>query len=74
MQYSGEKQSQIQFTSNTTSDIYVSKGSTSDPNNFVYDASFMGVKSLTIDADALGLNDSGYAWAVYVAAVDEAAN
>ena len=57
MQYSGTKASQLTLTSNVASDIYISRGSTSDPNNFVFDANFLAVTSIVIDASALGLND-----------------
>ena len=61
---------------NTTSDIYILRGATGDPNNFVYDMSFLSVNGTTIlDADELGLtSDEGYSFAVYVSAVNETAN
>jgi len=61
---------------NITSDFYISKYNSSDPNNFVYDMHFKNVKgNVTIDADALGLtSSSGYSIAVYCNAVNETAN
>ena len=74
MQYSGTKASQLTFKSTVSSDIYVSRGSSSDPNNFVYDGSFSDVTKTSFDATALGLNDQGFSVAVYVAAIDEPSN
>ena len=76
MQYSGSSSSKLYLTPNITSDIYISKGSKSDPNNFVYDMSFKNVMAnTTFNADNLGLTSSdGYSVAVYVSAVNETAN
>ena len=76
MQYSGSSSSKLYLTPNITSDVYISKGSKSDPNNFVYDMSFKNVMSnTTINSDNLGLtNSDGYSVAVYVSAVNETAN
>lgn len=76
MQYSGSESSMLYLAPNITSDIYILKNSAGDPNNFVYDMSFMGVTgNTTFNADNLGLTSSnGYSVAVYVSAVDEPAN
>ena len=76
MQYSGSKSSQLTLAPNITSEVYVLKGSSGDPNNFVYDMSFKSVSgNLTIDTDKLGLTgDDGFSVAVYVPAVDEPFN
>ena len=75
-QYSGSKNSKLTITPSLATDIYISKDSSSDPNNFEHDISFLGVTGkTTILTDDLGLtNDNGYAVAIYVAAVDEGAN
>lgn len=61
---------------NIGSDVYVSKGYKSDPNNFNYDMSFRNVTSINLSsADIKLLNDTdGYSVAVYVAAIDETNN
>ena len=66
----------IATSSTSTVDIYVSKGKTSDPNNFVYDMSFKNVNgNTTFDTDHLGLtSDKGFSVAVYMPAVNETAN
>jgi len=76
MQYSGSKSSKLSLAANVTSDIYVSKGATSDPNNFVYDMKFTGMSgNVTLNADDLGLTSStGYSVAVYCNAINETAN
>ena len=76
MQYSGSKSSTLYLTPNITSDIYILKDSKGDPNNFVYDMSFLGVTgNTTINADHLGMTSAnGYSVAVYVSAVNETAN
>lgn len=52
MQYSGTKSTKFSLNANVTSEFYISKGSTSDPNNFVYDYHFKGVTgNMTLDAD-----------------------
>ena len=77
LQYSGSKSGKMEMTvDGATSDIYISRGASSDPNNFVYDMSFIGVGvggTTIIDTDELGLTD-GFSVAVYVSAIDEAAN
>jgi len=76
LQYSGKKPTSLSIKPNVTSDVYISKGSDSDPNDFVYDMKLTNVTSkVTIDADELGLtSDEGYSIAVYVNAINEAAN
>lgn len=76
MQFSGNSTSTLTLTPNITSDIYILKSAKGDPNNFVYDMSFMNVtSSTTIDADGLGLtSNEGYSVAVYVSAVNEPTN
>ena len=61
---------------NIGSDVYVSKGNKSDPNNFNYDMSFKNVTSINLSsADIKLLNDTdGYSVSVYVPAIDEATN
>jgi len=44
MQYNGTDSSTLYITPNVTSNIYIAKGVDSDPNNFVYDMSFLNVK------------------------------
>lgn len=56
-------------------DIYISKGTASDPNNFVYDMNFLNVTSaITFDSDELGLTEGGYSVAMYVNAINEPTN
>ena len=76
LQYSGKKPTSLTINPNVTSDVYISKGADSDPNNFVYDMKLTNVTSkMTIDSDELGLtSDEGYALAVYVNAINEANN
>lgn len=76
MAYAGEKSSTLYLTPNVTSDIYILKSAQGDPNNFVYDMSFLNVTgNTTFNADNLGLTSAnGYSVAVYVNAVDEPAN
>ena len=76
MQYSGQNQTQLTISTNITSDIYVLRSASGDPNNFVHDMSFKGVKGkMTLDADNLALtSESGYSVAIYVSAIDEPAN
>ena len=76
MQYTGKKSSALSINPNITSDVYILKSSSSDPNNFVYDMSFLGMTgNTTFHADDLGLtNDNGYSVAIYVSAVNETAN
>lgn len=76
MEYSGKKASSLSINPNITSDVYIKKNKSSDPNNFVYDMSFLGVTgNTTFNADDLGLtNDDGYSIAIYVSAVNETAN
>ena len=77
-QYSGEKSSRMKITTDSTSniDVYVLRGATSDPNNFVYDMNMLAVNgTVTIDSNELGLDsDEGYSFAIYVNAVNETAN
>ena len=74
MQYSGNKTTSLSISPNVTSEIYISKGADSDPNNFVYDMKISNVTSnITITADKLGLTDDHtYSVAVYANAYDEA--
>ena len=77
MQYSGTKASELTITPNVTSNIYLLKGSSSDPNNFNYDMNFLDVSTpITLKSEHLGLDDDdqGYSIAVYVSAVNETAN
>ena len=76
MQYSGSKMSTLSLSPNITSEVYILKGSRSDPNNFNYDMSFKSVKgNTTFDATKLGLNgDDGFSVAMYVPAINETAN
>lgn len=76
MAYSGDKSSKFSLNPNVTSDIYILKSASGDPNNFVYDMSFKGVTgNTTFDADNLGLtSDQGYSVAVYISAINETAN
>ena len=76
MQYSGNKTTSLSISPNVTSEIYISKGADSDPNNFVYDMKISNVTSnITITADKLGLTDDHtYSVAVYANAIDEAEN
>ena len=76
MEYTGKKSSSLSINPNITSDVYIKKSKSSDPNNFVYDMSFLGVSgNTTFNADNLGLtNDDGYSVAIYVPAVNETAN
>mmetsp|Transcript_6944 Transcript_6944/g.8338 ORF Transcript_6944/g.8338 Transcript_6944/m.8338 type:complete len:122 (-) Transcript_6944:72-437(-) len=76
IQYSGANSSKLSISPNITSDIYVSRGSSSDPNEFVYDMKFSGISSnVTLDADQLGLtSDAGYSVAVYCNAINETAS
>ena len=59
-------------------DIYVTKDSKSDPNEFVYDIAFKGIAGETIKlgAKALGLaqDGKGYSIALYVDAINENKN
>ena len=66
----------IATSSTSTVDIYVSKGKTSDPNNFVYDMNMLDVSGqVTIDSSELGIGaDSGYSVAIYFNAYNETAN
>lgn len=76
MRYTGGDASFLSIVPSLATDVYVMKDSDSDPNNFVYDMNFMGIKSnMTLSSDDLGLtNDKGYAVAMYVHAVNETAN
>ena len=76
MQYSGTKASELTITPNVTSNIYLMKGSSSDPNNFNYDMNFLDVSTpITLKSEQLGLDDGdGYSVAVYISAVNETAN
>ena len=76
MEYPGKKSSSLSINPNITSDVYIKRSKASDPNNFVYDMSFLGVTgNTTFNADNLGLtNDDGYSVAIYVSAVNETAN
>ena len=76
MGYSDTKSTTLYLSPNVTSDIYILKNAKGDPNNFVYDMSFLGVTgNTTFNADNLGLTGpNGYSVAVYVNAVDEPAN
>ena len=76
MQYTGSKTSKLYLAPNITSEVYISKGSSSDPNNFVYDQSFLNVLgNTTFSGDDLGLtSDEGYSLAIYLPAVNETAN
>lgn len=76
MRYTGSDASNLSIKPSLATDVYVMKDSNSDPNNFVYDMSFMGLTSnTTLSSDDLGLtNDAGYAVAMYVHAVNETAN
>ena len=76
MQYSGSKSSSLTIDVNVTSDVYIVKDKTGDPNNFVHDMSFKNViGKMTFNADGLGLtSDKGYSVALYVSAIDENAN
>ena len=76
MRYTGSDASFLSIVPSLATDVYVMKDSDSDPNNFVYDMNFMGIKSnMTLSSDDLGLtNDKGYAVAMYVNAVNETAN
>ena len=76
MQYAGgDKNTKLHITPDQTSNIYIAKDASSDPNNFVYDLDFLGIanSTLIIDSDELGLSD-GYSVAVYVSAVNETLN
>ena len=70
--------STLKITPNVTTDIYVSKDATSDPNNFVYDIAFKGIvnQTVTIGAKALGLaeDESGFSVALFVNGLDEGKN
>ena len=58
MQYSGGKASELTITPNVTSNIYLMKGSSSDPNNFNYDMNFLDISTpITIKSEYLGLDD-----------------
>ena len=60
MQYSGTQASELVITPNVTSSIYLLKGSSSDPNDFDYDMSFLDVnKPITINSEYMGLDDDG---------------
>ena len=78
LQYSGSKSSKMKIASDSTSniDIYVSKGTSSDPNNFVFDMNMLDVNgTVTIDSNELGLGtDSGYSVAIYINAINETSN
>ena len=76
MQYSDSKSTSFSLKANVTTDLYVSKGKDSDPNNFVYDYHFKSVTgNITLDADALGLTSAdGYSVAAYCNALNETAN
>lgn len=57
-------------------DIYISKGTDSDPNNFVFDISMKNVTTtVTFDAQSLDLaGQDGYSVALHVNALDLKAN
>ena len=76
MQYSGSSTSKLSLAPNVTSDVYIMKSASGDPNNFVWDFNFKNVAgNITLDADGLGLTSgAGYSVAVYVNAVNETAN
>ena len=76
MQYSGSKLSTLSLSPNITSEVYILKGSSGDPNNFNYDMSFTSIKgNTTFDAKKLGLTgDDGFSVAMYVPAMNETAN
>ena len=63
----------VTVTSNAPTDIFVSKGSESDPNNFFYDYAFINVTdAITLNATALGFDDGGgYAISLRVNAGNE---
>ena len=76
MNYYGSDARKIKITSNITSDIYMSRSSTSDPDNFNHDFAIMGItpgKGLNIDSGLLGLNtEDGFSAKIFVHAIDEA--
>lgn len=77
MAFSGNSTSTLYVTPNVTSDIYIMKGYSSDPNSFFNDIRMLGVKgNTTIRAADLGLttDTDGYSVAVYVDAVNEPTN
>lgn len=76
MQYSGSDSGKLYLTPNITSEVYILKDASGDPNNFVYDMSFKTVNgNTTFDTDHLGLtSDKGFSVAVYMPAVNETAN
>ena len=66
----------MSLSTNTSADIYVSKGKTSDPNNLVYDVSILNVKSVQLASfDTLRfVGTDGYTVAIYLPAIDESTN
>jgi len=76
MQYTGTKESTLSIKTNFTSDVYILKDRTGDPNNFVYDISLKSViGNVTLSAVKLNLNNgNGYSVAFYVPAINENAN
>ena len=75
MAYDGSSGSRLTLSSDIPIDVYVMKGSASDPNNFVHDFSFKSTTLLTIDTNSLNIvSENGYSIAVYVQGVNEGKN
>ena len=56
MDYAGTDLEMLEITPNQATNFYISKGSSSDPNNFSNDYEFMNVNStITFDFKDLGL-------------------
>ena len=76
MQYSGSKPTKISINPDVSSDVYILKNASGNPNNFVHDMKILGVMgNTTFSSDDLAMtSSSGYSIAVYVNAVNEPAN
>ena len=77
LQFDGDASAnKLSLSTNTSADIYVSKGKNSDPNNLIYDVSILNVKSVQLASfDTLRfVGTDGYSVAIYLPAIDESTN
>lgn len=73
LDYYGSEPKKLTITTNLAADVYMSKSSTSDPDNFSNDFAVTNITSkITLDAGRLGLTaEDGFSAKIFVNAIDE---